>query len=52
MDREVNVINFNEGTLNINVEGNVKVSKAYSEKEKNITVVQLEKTKEYIPMGI
>ena len=48
MNREVNVINFNEGTLNINVEGNVKVSKAYSEKE-NITVVQLEKTKEYIP---
>ena len=48
MYREVNVINFNEGTLNINVEGNVKVSKAYSEKE-NITVVQLEKTKEYIP---
>lgn len=48
MDREVNVINFNEGTLNINVEGNVKVSKAYSEKE-NITVVQLEKTTKYIP---
>lgn len=48
MDREVSVINFNEGTLNINVEGNVKVSKTYSKKE-NITVVQLEKAKEYIP---